>query len=165
MSSNWTTPDSASVLRVNASRYDRLRVQVGSGPNAGKFRAIMSRVPASANSSVPFSGWFGERTGAEDYLSNLVIQLGPLWIRTEQNEYVNFEMFDQVEVRQQAGGENDGKWKAYATRIVGGAEQVEDISNWKVGRAGAEAVAQQIAEALDSVQLSVSAARAAAGGG
>lgn len=165
MSSNWTMPDSASVLRVNASRYDRLRVQTGTGPNAGKFRAIMSRVPSSAISSVPFSGWFGDRAGAEDYLVNLVGQLSPLWIRTEQNEYINFEQFDQIEVRQQSGGQNDGKWKAYATRIVGGAEEIEDISNWKAGRAGAEAVAQQVADALDAVQLRLSASIAAAGGG
>lgn len=162
MSSNWTTPDSASVLRVNASRYDRLRVQAGTGPNAGKFRAVMSRVPSSVNSSVPFSGWFGDRVGAEDYLVNLVGQLGPLWIRTEQNEYVNFETFDQIEVRQQSGGPDDGKWKAYATRIVGGAEELEDVSNWKAGRAGAAAVAQQIADALDAVQLRVAAAMVAA---
>lgn len=162
---NWTTPESSSVLRVNAARYDRLRVQAGTGPNAGKFRAVMSRVPASAISSVPFSGWFGDRAGAEDYIANLVGQLGPIWIRTEQNEYINFEQFDHIEVRQQSGGENDGKWKAYATRIVGGAEELEDISNWKAGRAGAGAVAQQVADALDAVQLRLFAAMASAGGG
>lgn len=161
---NWTVPDSATILRVNASEYDRLRVQAGTGPNAGKFRAAMSRVPASAISSVPFSGWFGDRAGAEGYLANLVGQLGPAWLRTEQNEYINIERFQTVEVRQQSGGADDGKWKAWATRIAGGVEELEDISNWKASRAGALAVAEGFVEKLSVAQALARTSGATEGG-
>lgn len=157
---NWKTPESATVRFVNTARYDRLRVQAGSGANAGQFRVVLSRVPTSPNSSVPFSNWFGDREGAEGNILNLVGQLGPLWLETEQKEYVNFEQFDQIEIRQQSGGENDGKWKAYATRIVGGEEQVEDLSNWKAGRAGAAAVAENIVGRLDALVVALRAAGA-----
>lgn len=147
-----TTPDATNVILTNASRYDRLRVQSGGGANAGKFRAIMTRVPVVANSTRIFSGWYGTREEAEAYLDNLAKQIGPAWIKTEQNEFINFDLFDDLEVRQGSGA-NAGQWKAYATRVVAGVEEIEDISGWKGTRSAALAAAEQVGTAISQVQL------------